>query len=88
MFKNKAKAKPCYNADMTAFFDAELGMNMSKFKEHWTKKVFSGYGVAPVKFNSDKELIEYVTRMKGGIGVISKAEAANIGSGCKIISIN
>jgi hypothetical protein len=88
MFKNKAKAKPCYNSSMSTFFNTELGMNITKFKEHWTKKVFSGYGVAPVKFDGDKDLIEYVSRQKGGIGVISKAEAANIGSRCKIISIN
>jgi ABC-type phosphate transport system substrate-binding protein len=88
MFKNKAKAKPCCNASMRTFFNTELGMNISKFKEHWTKKVFSGYRVSPVKFDGDKELIEYVSRQKGRIGMISKAEAANIGTGCKIISIN
>lgn len=88
MFKNKAKAKPSYNATMTTFFEEALGMNMSKFKEHWTKKVFSGYGVAPIKFDEDKDVIAYVSRQRGGIGVISKSSAGSVGAKCKVISIN
>ena len=88
MFKNKAKAKPCYRTNLDNFFLEKLEMSASKFKEHWTRKVFSGYGVAPVKYTDDQRVIEYVARQKGGIGVISKSASANLNDKCKVITVN
>ena len=88
MWKNKTKIKPSYWKSSKSFWTTK-GVNMShtNYTRYWTKRVFSGYGVAPQKYTESKDVIKYVARIKGGIGIISSSAKGSIGADCKIISI-
>ena len=87
-WKNFEKVKPAYQVSEYPSFWESISTSESKFKNFWTKRVFSGNGVAPRDFDNTKSLVEYVAETKGAIGVIPASMKSSVGSGCKIIQVN
>ncbi len=54
-----------------AFLNERVGKSERQFFRHWRNLVFSGEGLVPKIFNSEKALIAYVSSTKGAIGYIS-----------------
>jgi hypothetical protein len=77
MWSKKIHASPCYltsGDDLgRRFFVDVLDTSLKKFKKYWLKRVFSGYGSAPVSFGSTRKLLNYVSDHPGGIGVIPQS---------------
>lgn len=46
------------------------GRSLQRVQSYWHRKVFSGRGVPPPTRDSDEEVIQFVSRMEGGIGYI------------------
>ncbi len=87
-WKNFDKVKPAIqNSEYPSFWES-ISTSESKFKTFWTKRTFSGNGVAPRDFDDSKSLIDYVSGTKGAIGIIPASMRSSIGPGCKIIPIN
>ena len=49
----------------------------SQFSNYWRRIVFSGKGMIPKSFFTDKEVINFVKSTKGAIGYISPQETIN-----------
>ena len=63
---------------------------VSQFKNFWKKQVFSGKAKMPKSFNTEKELIEYVSQKEGAIGYVhikTSNDKELISKEVKIISI-
>ncbi|MEO9871847.1 hypothetical protein [Ekhidna sp.] len=86
-WKNFEKVKPAYQVLEYPNFWEAISTSESKFKSFWTKRVFSGNGVAPRDFDDSKSLIDYVNNTKGAIGIIPVSIKSSIGPECKVISI-
>ena len=55
------------------FFQKVLGRPMSQHSGFWATRVFSGRMLRPVKLKSDLQVIDWVSKNKGGIGYIDEA---------------
>ncbi len=91
LWGNKSKIQPCIINIKTEFgkkfFDAVLSTTPKKYKRHWLKQVFSGYGSAPHSFATPEEVIEFVSKNPGGIGFIPKANSESL-KNCNIIKLD
>lgn len=67
------------------FFKNVLDLSLGDFNKLWLKKVLTGNAAKPNQFNSENELINYISNNKGAVGFISSANKGNIGS-CKVIN--
>jgi ABC-type phosphate transport system substrate-binding protein len=67
-----------------AFTDSYLQMTPQQFTNHWRKIVFSGTGKEPHSFESEVELVSFVSRTPGAIGYISSQTAH---SGVKTLNV-
>ena len=54
-----------------------LGMNGDQLNKHWLSLVFQGKAKAPVFFNTEKELVDFVNQNKGAIGIVHKNQTGN-----------
>lgn len=61
-----------------------LGMSGEELNKYWLSLVFQGKAKAPAFFNSEKELIEFISQNKGAIGIIDKNTTGTV----RIISID
>ena len=59
------------------FLKTVTGRSPGQFRAHWRNIVFSGRGVMPRFFNSEKELQAYITDSKGAIGNIPRVGTIN-----------
>lgn len=68
------------------FVTEVVGTSVSQYLQHWRRKLFSGKGIPPKKFGSDKDVISYVESNEGAIGYVHKdsIKDANI----KTLTIN
>ncbi len=66
------------------FIKTYAGKTTKQFTNYWRKMVFSGKGKMPKSFNSEKELVAFVSEHKGAVGYIDSATDL---SGVKTISI-
>ena len=57
--------------ELENFFQEVMGKSRKRFHKYWLKKVFSGYGVAPKQFRSDKEAMEFVRDRAGAVVYVS-----------------
>jgi len=88
MWKNKTKIKPSYWQSSKSFWTSKgIDMSYTNYQRYWTKRIFSGYGVAPKKYSDSKSVIKYVAGIKGGIGIIRSSTKGSIGSDCKVVTI-
>lgn len=69
------------------FLKEKVGMSLSEFNTHWRRRAFSGRAIPPRKFESTKDLMDYLNSEPGAIGLIPKSELGNASS-LKTISIN
>ncbi len=53
------------------FLKVHVGKTPSQFSSHWKKIVFTGKGKMPKTFNSEDELLSYVSNTKGAVGYAS-----------------
>ena len=60
-----------------AFLKTYVKKNSRTFKRYWKKKVFTGGGNAPLIFERERDLVEYVEKTKGAIGFVSSAVPAD-----------
>ena len=49
------------------------GQRLQRVQSFWHRKLFSGRGVPPPTRDTDEEVIQFVSRMEGGIGYIEAA---------------
>lgn len=53
------------------FLNEYVKKNSITFKCFWKKQVFTGCGKPPAMFENEKDLIDYVSKTKGGVGYVS-----------------
>lgn len=58
-------------------FDSVLGMDVLKFRKYWVKKLFAGNGIKPNEFDTEQEVIDFVMKNPGAIGVVSSGVNEN-----------
>lgn len=52
------------------FLETILGKSVSQYRAYWKRRLFSGGGTVPKTFRTTNELIEFVARTPGAIGVV------------------
>jgi ABC-type phosphate transport system substrate-binding protein len=67
------------------FMESFLQMTPQQFTNHWRKIVFSGTGKEPKSFDSETELVSFVSNTPGAIGYISRSTEKN---GVKQLEVN
>ncbi len=53
------------------FLDKYIGISEKYFVRHWRSLIFTGKGVPPKIFKTEKEIIDFVAENKGAIGYCS-----------------
>lgn len=66
------------------FVEERLGRTVPKFVTYWKQAVFTGRGVPPRAFDSEDELLFYVSRTPGAVGYARRAGAAD---GVKVLDV-
>jgi ABC-type phosphate transport system substrate-binding protein len=69
-----------------AILDEAAGMSARDFEKFWIKKTFSGDGTAPIALRSPEEIVDYVAKTPGAIGVVPGPETASI-QGVKTVKL-
>ncbi len=59
-----------------AFLESTLKKSVSQYRAYWKRLLFSGGGSAPRTFRSSAQVIDFVARQPGGIGIV-EAQAAD-----------
>lgn len=65
------------------FLKTYIKKTPSRYKTYWKKRVFTGKGLYPKSFASEKELLAYIAERKGAIGYVSKSTDT---TGVKVVS--
>ena len=90
LWNNDFKIRACIMNAKTEvgkkFFGTALNMSAKKYKKHWIRQVFSGYGASPNVFGTAEEIIDFVSKNEGGIGFIPEAKAKVL-KNCKVIKL-
>jgi ABC-type phosphate transport system substrate-binding protein len=58
-----------------SFLETHLKRSASQYRAYWKRVLFSGGGTPPRTFRTSAEVIEFVARQPGAIGVIEAASA-------------
>ena len=91
LWNNDLKIRACIMTEKTEvgkkFFGTVLNMSAKKYKKHWIRQVFSGYGASPNVFGTAEEVIDYVSKNEGGIGFIPETKAKAL-KNCKVIKLD
>jgi ABC-type phosphate transport system substrate-binding protein len=56
-----------------AFLDEILRKSVPQYRAYWKKRLFSGGGTVPKTFRSSREVIDFVIRTPGAIGIVESA---------------
>jgi ABC-type phosphate transport system substrate-binding protein len=59
------------SATTVQFFKNFVRKSPSQYSTYWREMVFTGKGIPPKSFSSDKDLIEFVAKTGGAIGYVS-----------------
>ena len=76
------------NSSTSQFLSVVLNTETSRFLAFWRRRLFSGRGVPPRQFSSEKELLEFVRQNEGAIAVISGVPKGDAAAQLKIIPIS
>lgn len=68
-----------------SFLKSLVKRTPSQYNIYWKKMMFTGKGSAPKTFETEAELVKYVSETEGAIGYISGGTDAN---GAKVIAVN
>jgi len=52
------------------FLDSVVKKSVSQYRAYWKRLLFSGGGAAPKAFRQSTQVIEFVARQPGGIGIV------------------
>ncbi|MFC1585924.1 hypothetical protein ACFL5V_10290 [Fibrobacterota bacterium] len=55
---------------MREFIEAELHKTLGQYRAYWKRRLFSGGGTVPRTFRTAKELMNFVARKPGAIGIV------------------
>jgi len=72
------------NATAQSFLEGTLKKSVSQYRAYWKRLLFSGGGSAPRSFRSSSQVIDFVARQPGGIGVV---EASSVDSRVKVLGV-
>ncbi len=53
-----------------AFLEEILNKNVPQYRAYWKKRLFSGGGTVPKTFRNSREVVDYVTKTPGAIGIV------------------
>jgi ABC-type phosphate transport system substrate-binding protein len=68
-----------------AFSKRVHGRSAAAIDTFWTKQIFSGAGVPPLTFSSERDVIGYVRQNAGAVGYVSAG--ADVGEGVKVVDL-
>jgi ABC-type phosphate transport system substrate-binding protein len=66
------------------FLKKYLGKTPEQFRNYWNKILYTGKGIPPTPFKTEKEVVEYVEKTEGAVGYVSAGTARD---GVKTVSI-
>lgn len=66
------------------FLEGPLKKSVSQYRAYWKRLLFSGGGTAPRTFRASEQVIDFVARQPGGIGVV---EAAAVDARVKVLEL-
>jgi ABC-type phosphate transport system substrate-binding protein len=72
------------NATAQVFLETTLKKSVSQYRAYWKRLLFSGGGSSPRSFRSSAQVIDFVTRQPGGIGVV---EASAVDNRVKVLDV-
>jgi hypothetical protein len=64
------------SVEQRTFLQAVAGRSPGQYWAHWRNIVFSGRGIMPKIFSSEKEILDYLGEQKGAIGQITHVDQA------------
>lgn len=67
------------------FLETYINRSTSQFRNYWRKMVFTGKGQKPKAFETDQELVQFVSETSGAIGYVGANAALN---NVKTITVN
>ena len=67
------------------FLESALKKSVNQFRTYWKRLLFSGGGTVPKVFRSGIQIVDFVARQPGGIGVI---EASAIDDRVRVVEIS
>ena len=56
-----------------AFLESVVKKSVSQYRAYWKRLLFSGGGAAPRSFRQSSQVIEFVARQPGGIGIVGSS---------------
>jgi ABC-type phosphate transport system substrate-binding protein len=71
-------------ATAQAFLETTLKKSVSQYRAYWKRLLFSGGGTSPRTFRSSAQVIDFVARQPGGIGIV---EASAADSRVKVLEV-
>jgi ABC-type phosphate transport system substrate-binding protein len=75
---NRTKIIPVILKDESlhkVFVKEILNRSVSNFENYWKQAVFTGRGIPPRAFDSELDLLQYVSRTPGALGYVSRRTA-------------
>ena len=76
LWKNGKKVFPALLSEETPaakeFIEKALGKSTAQYRAYWKRRLFSGGGTVPRAFATSAEVIEYVAKTPGAVGVVEK----------------
>ena len=67
------------------FLESTLKKSVNQFRTYWKRLLFSGGGTVPKVFRSSTQIVDFVARQPGGIGVI---EASVVDDRVRVVEIS
>lgn len=64
-------------SEQSRFLNVVAGRSPGQYWAHWRNIVFSGRGIMPKIFGSEKEILDYLAQEEGAIGHITSTELAD-----------
>lgn len=64
-------------ASAQAFLEGALKKSVSQYRAYWKRLLFSGGGSSPRTFRTSAQVMEFVARQPGGIGVVESSAVDN-----------
>lgn len=61
------------HATAQSFLEGTLKKSVSQYRAYWKRLLFSGGGSSPRTFRTSAQVIDFVTRQPGGIGVVESS---------------
>jgi ABC-type phosphate transport system substrate-binding protein len=69
----------------TAFLSGTMQKSVSQFRTYWKRLLFSGGGTVPKVFRTNGQILDFVARQPGGIGVV---EASAVDDRVRVLEIS